>query len=120
MDEIKKLLEEIKQNILIAEFCEGKFTKGEDVGEYDRWIFDNEILYRLCYGPNPPDFLNDKNAINEAKKFLSEEQLLDFIRYLLSDVLRVDHLSMFSKMIAVSLATANEEAEAFLRTIEKY
>jgi hypothetical protein len=57
-------------NTMIAKMIGGKFIKGEDVGEYDGWHFENPILNSAGKDGNPPDFCNDLNVMHEAEKFL--------------------------------------------------
>lgn len=63
-------------------------------------------------GASCKDYLNDLNAMHEAEKVLTEEQLKDYADWLLviSNSVSSLHASWFN-------ATARQRAEAFLRTL---
>lgn len=70
-----------------------------------------------------PRYLNDKNAIHEAKKVLTDKGLLlEFVNQLVGIVcaakgLRWDKVTADDHLILVATATAEQESEAFLRTL---
>ena len=80
-----------------------------------------EKMYWHCY--NPPDYLKDKNAMHEAKKVLCDKGLmLEFVNQLVGIVcaakgFRWDKLTTDDHLMLVATATAEQEAEAFLRTL---
>ena len=80
-----------QQRVAIAEAC------GED----------NDSIYRDLI----PDYLNDLNAMHEAEKVLTSEQVTSYV-YLLE--------SMNDRWSTPAFATAAQRAEAFLRTIGKW
>jgi hypothetical protein len=90
-----------QQRVAIAEAC------GED---------SDSIVRELI-----PDYLNDLNAMHEAEKMLTQDQLIDYSRHL--GKLVTIHLPasraawMDFKLIN---STASQRAEAFLRTIGKW
>jgi hypothetical protein len=90
-----------EQRVAIAEAC------GED---------SDSIVRELI-----PDYLNDLNAMHEAEKMLTQDQLIDYSRHL--GKLVTIHLPasraawMDFKLIN---STASQRAEAFLRTIGKW
>jgi hypothetical protein len=62
-------------------------------------------------GQTPPNYLNDLNAMHEAEKVLTSEQVTSY----------VDSLeSMNERWSTPAFATASQRAEAFLRTIGKW
>ena len=80
------------------------------------------------YTPTPgahkkhlPDYLNDLNAMHEAEKVLTQDQMIDYSRHVGKSV--TSHLPasraawMDFQLINV---TASQRAEAFLRTIGKW
>jgi hypothetical protein len=59
----------------------------------------------------PPSYLNDLNAMHDAEKVLTSEQVTSY----------VDSLeSMNERWSTPAFATASQRAEAFLRTIGKW
>ena len=68
-----------------------------------------------------PDYLNDLNAMHEAEKVLTHDQMIDYSRHV--GKLVTSHLPasraawMDFKLIN---STASQRAEAFLRTIGKW
>lgn len=88
------------------------------------WEVDEE---RKTYGFQPltdgcrtytelPDFLHDLNAMHEAEKVLTPEQLVDYCAFSLRVATGEGCVTDY-KMIR---ATASQRAEAFLRTIGKW
>ena len=69
------------------------------------------------------DYLNDKNAMHEAKKVLWDKGLmLEFVNQLIGIVcaakgFRWDKVTADDHLILIANATAEQEAEAFLRTL---
>jgi hypothetical protein len=95
------------QRIAIAEAC------GWKVHPKDKWVVippnsphSVQPLYTL------PDYLNDLNAMHKAKLSLSPEELGTFTCILIQ--MGVDRNFHFM------VATAEQQAEAFLRTIDKW
>ena len=96
-----------KQRIAIATAC----------GWTDTQIIDGK------YGQTDvPDYLGDLNAMHEAKKVLWDRLLLEFVKKL-ADItcsamgFRWEKLTTDDHLILVANATAEQEAEAFLRTL---
>lgn len=86
--------------------------KGEKLGQFD-----------LCRGWDHcfsvfrvPDYCNDLNAMHEAEKSLTREQLVDYCNFRLRFVTGEGMCEDY-KMIC---STAAQRAEAFLRTIGKW
>ena len=73
------------------------------------------------YYASEPDYLNDLNAMHEAEKVLTQDQMIDYSRHVGKSV--TSHLPasraawMDFQLINV---TASQRAEAFLRTIGKW
>jgi hypothetical protein len=63
-----------------------------------------------------PDHLNDLNAMHEAEKTLTDDQLIDYAEWL--GVCFDEHPS--KACVVLLRATAAQRAEAFLRTIGKW
>ena len=63
-----------------------------------------------------PDYLNDLNAMHDAEKVLTPEQLVDYCAFRLRATTGEGCVTDY-KMIR---ATASQRAEAFLRTIGKW
>jgi hypothetical protein len=111
-------------NIAIAKACGYKnVTIGVTEGTirvvvgYKRHTFDEEI----------PDYCNDLNAMHEAEKMLTKEQLYNYGNKL--DRITLPKTSMEMCYIEspeagmypdLFCATADQRAEAFLRTINKW
>lgn len=76
-----------------ADHCWKHPTKGVGHGEYE-----------------PPDYLNDLNAMHEAEKVLGEPKCYEYVDYLPS------HYQGRTNF-ALAHATAAQRAEAFLRTL---
>ena len=70
-----------------------------------------------------PDYLNDKNAMQEVKKVLCDKGLmLEFVKKLVGITcsamgFRWDKLTADDHLILIANATAKQEAEAFLKTL---
>jgi hypothetical protein len=75
------------------------------------------------YGDRPPNYLGDLNAMQEAKKTLWDKgYMLEFVNQLVGITCsakgwRWEKLTPDDHLILVANATAEEEAEAFLRTL---
>tara|TARA_B110000285_G_C14978627_1_gene540211 strand:- start:531 stop:875 length:345 start_codon:yes stop_codon:yes gene_type:complete len=105
-------MNEEKQRIAIAEECgwtvnvDGK-TVISPSGAGDRTLFA-EVSMIL------PDYPNDLNAMHEAEKVLTDDQLFVMSRWL-------QHSTRSTLVgVAVMTATASQRAEAFLKTINKW
>jgi hypothetical protein len=102
-----------QQRITIAEACGWKDNTDYGRGMY--WI--SPTGQESFHGPDVlPDYLNDLNAMHEAEKALTHEQLT---HYRLTQLPRVcDKTQPMNGCVqeAVS-ATAAQRAEAFLRTL---
>jgi len=116
------------QRIAIAEACGWQMIQrpltdqdGEIPGHVEvRWFHPkiHTSAYPLYALPqNPPDYLNDLNAIHEAEKTLTRVQRVKFVTELcgLAGV-KWKPTSHFDTIHA----TAAQRAEAFLRTIGKW
>jgi hypothetical protein len=96
------------QRIAIAEACGWKRVV---FGGYWAWHHkDGE-----GYHPEPPDFLNDLNAMHEAEKGLTGTNAVNYYYSLLDVIGHHDHND-----IEVVFATASQRAEAFLKTMGKW
>ena len=98
-------------NIAIAEACGWKDLENEDFSEYGVPCFmlmgSNNTGTRLA----PPDYCNDLNAMHEAEKMLTSEQVTSY----------VDSLEFMNERWATpAFGTAAQRAEAFLRTLGKW
>ena len=91
------------QRIAIAEAC----GHGDYSTQMNGW-HDNQIH-------GLPDYLNDLNAIHAAEKTLTHEQRIDHMEWLGMCSDDYGH-----KVWAYVHATAEQRAEAFLRTIGKW
>jgi hypothetical protein len=111
-------MDEEKQRIKIAEVCGYKYSESHG------WFKKDGVTYYLGYediiSPQIPDFLNDLNAMHEAKQALWKKDW--GYRYTFND-----HLANIIKGRIVNRnewdaetlldATAEQQAEAFLRTL---
>ena len=99
-----------QQRVAIAEACGWKTDK-RGLG----WLSPRG------YYASEPDYLNDLNAMHEAEKVLTQDQMIDYSRHVGKSV--TSHLPasraawMDFQLINV---TASQRAEAFLRTIGKW
>ncbi len=100
------------QRIAIAEACGWRLLSN------NRWTQPNG-----CYG-DVPDYLNDLNAMHEAEKVLTTEQLTSYLNWL--DITCGGELELSAMVegpeyaFGLLHATAAQRAEAFLRTLNKY
>ena len=97
-------------NIAIAEACGWKKVEGEEC------FFDNGI--EQIYIENIPDYCNDLNAMHEAEKILTGKQ-----RTIYADQLCIIWTGLADRAVPIwfwiTEATAQQRAEAFLKTIGK-
>jgi len=111
-----------QQRIAIAEACGWQFIPeyyhGEDQPpEFTTVTPDGKHLCGYY-----PDYLNDLNDMHEAEKVLTEDQLSDYGAFLKGkDNETVSLYTPEHREIAkVAMASADQRAEAFLRTINKW
>lgn len=88
------------QRIAIAEACGKSATR--------KTVFGETVPTN---GWNLPDYLNDLNAMHEAEKMLTRQQMLTYQE----DIWKVSHAPEFASWGYIH-ATAAQRAEAFLRT----
>lgn len=112
------------QRIAIAEACGWKANKWQDRrGRLCRgWSTPQGIRFSE---QGPPDYLSNLNAIHEAELTLSPSDARDYANTLLSvreRTLDRDYklCEWFSARFVCASATADQRAEAFLRTIGKW
>ena len=105
-----------EQRIAIAEACGWKNHDHPDVMQLKQgwttpkqWCMDPEGVLRFNH--DRPNYLNDLNAMHEAEKVLTNEQLEVYCNIL--------HKPNHGVYWAIH-ATASQRAEAFLRTIGKW
>ena len=94
-------------NIAIAEAC-----GWTDISQYTQAV-DGWYGYEPENGPHSqiPDYCNDLNAMHEAEKVLTSEQVTSY----------VDSLEfMNARWATPAFGTAAQRAEAFLRTLGKW
>lgn len=105
-----------EQRIAIAEACGWKYVEGINVSSLshsgatscaDCWVCPKRGAGYGAY--EPPNYLNDLNAMHEAEKVLTTAQATTMSQYLHR---RLGMLWGF--------ATASQRAEAFLRTMGKW
>ena len=117
-----------KQRIAIAEACGWKcFGHPDQILATKNWQFAYQFVIsptgEIVSHNSIPDYLNDKNAMQEAKKVLWDKGLLlEFVNQLVGIVcaakgFRWDKLTTDDHLIFVATATAEQEAEAFLRVL---
>ena len=104
-----------KQRIAIAEArgMIGPFENSEEWfenGDSDGCI----IVLRDATGKRVANYLNDLNAMHEAEKTLSREQLESYI-FEMHEIIGHNHIVRY-----VVTATAAQRAEAFLRALGKW
>lgn len=107
-------MDKIKQRIAIAEAC-----GWQKPGTWGHSLPESKTLWGCEYGgiaENPPDYLDDLNAMHQAERILTDEQRKIYTAYLhpkqLHHYLEADFL--------VAHSTAAQRAEAFLKTIGKW
>lgn len=96
-------------NAAIAEACGWRKTKhwSKSMGEYYLWSCSNPPSRRA----SPPNYVSDLNAMHEAEKMLTKEELVFGGAY--ETELRN------ARPFEPWLATAKQRAGAYLRTMEK-
>jgi hypothetical protein len=99
-----------QQRVAIAEACGWKWEKFWTGELYGKPVGEQGPLMEL------PDYLNDLNAMHDAEKVLTPEQLVDYCAFRLRATTGEGCVTDY-KMIR---ATASQRAEAFLRTIGKW
>ena len=106
------------QRIAIAEAC--------------GWTLDHKGAIRAdgyrseLWGKPPhealPDYLDDLNAMHEAEKLLTEDQISNYGAFLKGK--DNETVSLYApehrEIVKVAMATATQRAEAFLKTINKW
>jgi hypothetical protein len=106
-------------NIAIAEACGWKYANNETHAPDGSFWWSKE--------PEIPDYCNDLNAMHEAEKMLTKEQLYNYGNKL--DRITLPKTSMEMCYIEgpeagmypdLFCATAAQRAEAFLKTIKKW
>lgn len=108
------------QRIAIAEACgwerqDFRTYNGGTVWKKDRQLaalsvcrIDEELKITWL-----PDYLNDLNAMHEAEKVLSDNQMAEYIGH-------IRRITRYSHDYWIVVATATQRAEAFLRTLGKW
>lgn len=71
-------------------------------------------------GQNVPNYLNDLNAMHEAEKILDSSHLTAYWHYLFDVNRRYQGSILAPSVIYMITSTAEQRAEAFLRTIGKW
>lgn len=96
-------MDKVKQKTAIAEYC------GTDI------YIDDELSERI------PDYPNDLNAMFEAEKILTPKETEVYVLILL-DMMQIPHAfrHLTRTYYLVMHATAEQRAEAFLKTIGKW
>jgi hypothetical protein len=101
-----------KQRIAIAEACgwkPGKCPCGED--SCNAWKTPAGDNWEYL-----PDYLSDLNAMHEAEKVLTIDQLIDQAAWLGAS----SNEMMIKSWVILLRANAAQRAEAFLKTIDKW
>ena len=122
-----------QQRIAIAEAC-GWTREYADVPTWNNSLNSYQGGYepvqtllfrkeRKCFiAENLPDYLHDLNAMHEAEKVLTEDQLSDYGAFLKGK--DNESVSLYTpehrEIAKVAMASAAQRAEAFLRTIDKW
>ena len=116
-----------QQRIAIAEACGWKLKSN---GLSPMWSWQNESLnHRIKWVAHKvmasqgvlPNYLNDLNAMHEAEKVLTQDQMIDYSRHVGKSVTSHLPASRAAWMdFQLINATAFQRAEAFLRTIGKW
>ena len=114
-----------KQRIAIATACGWIIANPEnDRPDYRHWTPPGCVAKpNHMYGDKPPNYLSDLNAMHEAKKVLwAAGLMLEFVNQLVGITcsamgFRWNKLTEHDNVILVANATAEQEAEAFLRTL---
>lgn len=114
------------QRIKIAEACGWKIERTTDAhgreiaqitepdGNAYQWKFSDSGVFG-----NLPDYLNDLNAMAEAEKVLTEDQMFWYMRTLCRNatIQNPDNTLSVDEARQMCFATAAQRAEVFLRTL---
>jgi hypothetical protein len=113
---------EEQQRIAIAEACGWQFIPEYYHGKDDPPEFTTVTPDGRHLCGYYPDYLNDLNAMHEAEKLLTEDQISNYGSFLKGkDNETVSLYAPEHREIAkVAMATAAQRAEAFLKTIGKW
>ena len=97
-----------RQRLAIAEVCGWRHEVLEPVDTSKVWLLQSDL----------PDFLHDLNAMHEAEKVLTSQQVQDYARVLLLGMNPRDSRKFAAEGCFLHIhATAAQRAEAFLRTL---
>jgi hypothetical protein len=118
-----------KQRIAIAEACGWKNADHPDAMKLkqgwimpEKWCMDPKGVLRFNH--HRPDYLTDLNAMHEAEKTLTDEQIARWQRDLWltceNDFYALEACAPPIVLRRFISATAAQRAEAFLRTIGKW
>lgn len=114
-----------KQQRAIEKACGWIIANPEnDRPDYRHWTPPGCVAkHNHMYGDKPPNYLADLNSMHEAKKVLCDKGLmLEFVNQLVGIVcsamgFRWDKVTADDHLILIANATAEQEAEAFLRVM---
>lgn len=115
-----------QQRIAIAEAC-GWFAREDKDGFWRAVDASGNMTHELwmsqrnVWSAGIPDFLHDLNAMHDAERMLTQNQMIDYSRHI--GKLVTSHLpaSRAAWMdFGLINTTATQRAEAFLRTIGKW
>lgn len=99
-----------QQRIKIAEACGWLQSR---TCHWEGWWYLKKG--KRAYHQEPPDYLNDLNAMREAEKTLNPILAAEYARILTSIAWQSEQ-----PVFAPMTATAAQRAEAFLRTLDKW
>jgi len=104
------------QRIAVAEACGWILNPAKHTAKGLDWLHvpSGNTAY------NPPNYLNDLNAMHDAEKVLTNEQDLEYSEALEQVVEGRFVTNNDEDMRRLRSATASQRAEAFLRTIGKW
>lgn len=105
-----------KQRIAIAEACGWEKQAREEI-----WWNKNKCRYAIL--DELPDYLSDLNAMHEAEETLSEnkqEYFESFLQGIANSGINAEEAETHDFYWSVIHATAEERAEAFLKTIGRW
>lgn len=100
-------MNETNQRIAIATLLGWKLWEFTGTNHDEVWWSDPNGVSKLR--DNPPDYLNDLNACHEMEKVLTNDQRDDYMGWIDDD-----------REFEFITATAQQRAEAFLKTIGKW
>lgn len=121
-----------EQRIAISEVCGWKRVRGDwendhfHCGSHNcshtyhfKWIPPEGGYASTCHENDVlvPDYLNDLNAMREAIRTLDDEQMLEFMLNLCDVLVIFPDLSKWTILSKALIATPEQLAEAFLRTL---